>query len=291
MSKIVGVRFRPQGKIYDFDVGHFVLSLGDPIIVETEKGLAFGTVATPPKTAGERKDKPPLKKVYRLANDGDISQQQRNIEQEQIAHEYCLDCIKKLALVMNLVSVESLFDGSKLTFYYTADGRVDFRELVKMLVKRFRVRIEMRQIGVRNRAKMCGGIGRCGNELCCCTFINNFQPVSVRMAKEQGLSLNPSKISGLCGRLMCCLAFEYDSYCTLKSKFPKWGKIIETNSGKGKVIRQNILKQTVTVLLEDGKEADVGLSDILSVQKTPGNSRPKKKRGSNHKGKKNKSKK
>lgn len=269
MSKIVGVRFRPQGKIYDFDVGHFVLNPGNHIIVETEQGLAFGTVATAPKTAGERKNKPPLKKVYRLANDGDLAQHQRNMDREQVAHEYCLGCIKKLGLVMNLVSVESLFDGSKLTFYYTADGRVDFRELVKMLVKRFRVRIEMRQIGVRNRAKMCGGIGRCGNELCCCTFISNFQPVSVRMAKEQGLSLNPSKISGLCGRLMCCLSFEYDSYCKMKSKFPKWGKMVETEAGRGKVIRQNIVKQTVTVMLEEGQEVDVGLDGIHSGPQKP----------------------
>jgi len=267
MSKIVGVRFRPQGKIYDFDVGHFVLSPGNTVIVETEQGLAFGAVKTASKPAGDRQNKPPLKKVYRLANEGDLEQHERNLGREKVALEYCLGCIKKLGLVMNLVSVESLFDGSKLTFYYTADGRVDFRELVKMLVKQFRVRIEMRQIGVRNRAKMCGGIGRCGNELCCCTFINNFQPVSVRMAKEQGLSLNPSKISGLCGRLMCCLGFEYDSYCKIKSKLPKWGKTIDTKEGRGKVIRHNIAKQTVTILLEKGQEVEVGLDDIAPPPK------------------------
>jgi cell fate regulator YaaT (PSP1 superfamily) len=265
MSKVVGVRFKPQGKIYDFDAGHFVLSLGHHVIVETEQGLAFGTVATVPKPTGERENKPPLKKVYRLANDGDLEQHRKNLEQEKLAHAYCLECMKELGLVMNLVSVESLFDGSKFTFYYTADGRVDFRELVKMLVKRFRVRIEMRQIGVRNRAKMCGGIGRCGGELCCCTFISDFQPVSVKMAKEQGLSLNPSKISGLCGRLMCCLAFEYETYCELKDRFPKWGKVVDTKVGRGKVVRHNILKETFTIQLEDGKEVEASLDDIVET--------------------------
>lgn len=279
MSKVVGVRFRPQGKIYDFDAGHFVLALGNHVIVETEQGLAFGTVAMAAKAAGDRENKPPLKKVYRLANEADLEQQQRNLEHEKLAYTYCIECIKQLKLVMNLVSVESLFDGSKLTFYYTADGRVDFRELVKMLVKRFRVRIEMRQIGVRNRAKMCGGIGRCGNELCCCAFINNFQPVSVRMAKEQGLSLNPSKISGLCGRLMCCLAFEYDCYCEMKNEFPKWGKTITSKAGRGKVVRQNILKRTVTIQLEDGKEVEVGLDDIPAGSETTEDSSPLEKEG------------
>jgi cell fate regulator YaaT (PSP1 superfamily) len=267
MSKIVGIRFKPQGKIYDFDVGHFVLSTGNNVIVETERGMALGTVATVPKPAGDRHKKPPLKKVYRLANKGDLEQHRRNTEREKVAHAYCLECIAKLDLEMNLVSVESLFDGTKLTFFYTADGRVDFRELVKMLVKKYRVRIEMRHIGVRNRAKMCGGIGRCGHELCCCTFINSFQPVSVRMAKEQGLSLNPSKISGLCGRLMCCLAFEHDTYCNVKSRFPKWGKVVQTKAGRGKVVRQNILQETVTIQLEQGQEVDVSLNDLVAEKK------------------------
>jgi len=263
MSKFVGIRFRPQGKVYDFDVGHFVLSPGSHVILETERGLALGTVVTVSKTVEKGRNRPPLKKVYRLANDGDLEQHRRNLEREKAGHAYCLECIKKLGLQMNLVSVESLFDGTKLTFFYTADGRVDFRELVKMLVKAYRVRIEMRQIGVRNRAKMCGGIGRCGQELCCCTFISNFQPVSVRMAKEQGLSLNPSKISGLCGRLMCCLAFEHGTYCDLKGKFPSWGKVVQTKTGQGRVIRQNILKESVTIQVEDGKELDVSLKEII----------------------------
>lgn len=262
MGKIVGVRLRPQGKIYDFDSGHFVLSCGDNVIVETVQGLALGSVVRPPTPPGEHEPKHPLKKVHRLANDKDTERHRKNLEKEKSAHASCLECIEKLGLKMNLVSVESMFEGTKLTFYYTADGRVDFRELVKMLVKAHRMRIEMRQIGVRNRAKMCGGIGRCGHELCCCTFMNEFQPVSVRMAKEQCLSLNPSKISGLCGRLMCCLAFEHETYCGLKSKFPACGKVIRCKMGSGKVIRQNILKESVTVLFDDQREVDVGLHEI-----------------------------
>jgi cell fate regulator YaaT (PSP1 superfamily) len=263
MGKIVGIRFRPKGKVYDFDVGHFVVTPGSHVILETEQGRALGTVVTAPRPAAEREAKFALKKVYRLANDEDLDQHRKNLEREEAAYAYCLECTKKLGLLMNLVSVESLFDGTKLTFFYTADGRVDFRELVKMLVKAYRVRIEMRQIGVRNRAKMSGGIGRCGQELCCCTFLNNFQPVSVRMAKEQGLSLNPSKISGLCGRLMCCLAFEHETYCDLKDKFPNWGKVVETRMGRGRVVRQNILRESVTLQLEEGRELDVSLDEII----------------------------
>ncbi|KPK21287.1 MAG: stage 0 sporulation protein [Nitrospira bacterium SG8_3] len=262
MAKIVGIRFSPQGKVYDFDVGHFVLSPGSRVIVETQQGLGLGTVVTPPRPAGDRQSKSPLKKVYRLANDEDVKQHRRNLELAEAAQAYCLKCIKQLGLGMNLVSVENLLDGTKLVFYYTADGRVDFRELVKMLVKQYRVRVEMRQIGVRNRAKMCGGIGRCGHELCCCRFINDFHPVSVRMAKEQGLSLNPTKISGLCGRLMCCLGFEHGIYCDLKAKFPAFGKEVETKRGRGRVIRQNVLKESITVQLEEGGEVDVSLHEL-----------------------------
>lgn len=263
MGKIVGIKFRPLGKIYDFDTGHFVLAIGSHVIVETEQGLALGTVAKAPRPAGEHEPKIPLKKVYRLANDEDVEQHRKNLELEKSAQAYCLECIKQLGLEMNLVSVENLFDGTKLTFYYTADGRVDFRELVKMLVKSYSARIEMRQIGVRNRAKMCGGVGRCGQELCCGTFISDFQPVSVRMAKEQSLSLNPSKLSGLCGRLMCCLAFEYETYCELKREFPDCGKTVQTKVGCGKVVRQNVLKGSITIQLDEGHELDVGLHEIM----------------------------
>ena len=263
MGKTVGIRFRQQGKVYDFDVGHFVLTSDSKVIVETEQGLALGTVVTLPRPYEKSKAKGPLKKVYRLANDDDIRQHRENLELEKTAHAYCLECVKKLGLEMNLISVEALFDRTKLTFYYTADGRVDFRELVKMLVKAYRVRIEMRQIGVRNRAKMCGAVGRCGRELCCASFINDFQPVSVKMAKEQGLSLNPSKISGLCGRLMCCLAFEYRTYCQFKGRFPELGRVVETKRGRGKIVRQNILKDSITIEAEGGEELDVSPDEII----------------------------
>jgi cell fate regulator YaaT (PSP1 superfamily) len=268
MGKIVGIRLRPQGKVYDFDAGHFVLSPGDRVIVETVQGLAFGTVIKPPMPVGEHEPKAALKKVYRLANEKDVEQYRKSLGREESAFAYCLECINKLRLKMNLVSVESLFEGTKLTFYYTADGRVDFRELVKMLVKAYKVRIEMRQIGVRNRAKMAGGMGRCGQELCCSGFMNEFQPVSVRMAKDQGLSLNPSKISGLCGRLMCCLAFEHGTYCHLKGKFPDCGKVVRSKAGCGKVVRQNVLKESVTIQLDDQRELDVGLDEIKQEQDT-----------------------
>jgi cell fate regulator YaaT (PSP1 superfamily) len=263
MGKIVGVSIRPGDKICNFDAGLFVLSCGSHVIVEAEHGLELGTVVTPPRPAGEEESEIRLRKVYRLANDEDIAQYRKNVELEKSAHTYCLKCINELGLEMNLVSVRSLFEGTKLTFYFTADARVDFRELVKMLVKAYRVRIELRQIGVRNRAKMCGGIGRCGHVLCCSAFMNDFEPVSIRMAKEQGMLLNPTKISGLCGRLMCCLAFEYDTYCHLKSEFPDSGKYVRTKMGCGRVVRRNVLKELITIKTDEGHELDVGLDEII----------------------------
>lgn len=263
MGKIVGVCARPGDRIRNFDAGLFVLKLGANVIIETEQGLEMGAVVVPPRPATEDESKLSMQKIYRLANEEDLAQHRKNVEAETSARRSCLQCIRELGLEMRLVSVRSEFDGSKLTFYFTADGRVDFRELVKMLVKAYRVRIELRQIGVRNRAKMCGGLGRCGNALCCAAFMSDFDPVSIRMAKEQGMLLNPSKISGLCGRLMCCLAFEYDTYCSLKSEYPQSGKRVKCGSGCGKVVRQNVMKQTVTIKTEEGRELDVPLSDIL----------------------------
>jgi len=210
MKKVVGIRFKPAGKVYDFDSGAFVLHRGNYVVVETEQGLGLGTVVTPPvpyeESEASRSDKP-LKKVFRLASQADFDQKEKNLETEKDAHTYCLSCIRDLGLKMNLFSVESAFDASKLTFFFTSDGRVDFRQLVKMLVKKFGVRVEMRQVGIRNQAKMCGGIGRCGREICCSAFIEKFGPVSIRMAKDQGLSLNPTKISGQCGRLAYVLPY------------------------------------------------------------------------------------
>jgi cell fate regulator YaaT (PSP1 superfamily) len=263
MGKIVGIRFKPGGKIYDFDCGAFVLFPGDAVIVETEKGLGFGNVAVAPEPMEGPPPKKPLKKVFRKATAKDISRLSKNQKLEKKAHAYCLSCINKLGLRMNLFSVESTFDASRLTFFFTADGRVDFRQLVKMLVKQFRVRIEMRQVGIRNQAKMCGGIGRCGRAFCCTSFMEKFEPVSIRMAKAQGLSLNPTKISGQCGRLMCCLTFENKVYQELKSKFPAMGKMVKTRKVSGKVIRFNYLQQRVVLRLADNQEVEIDPKEII----------------------------
>ncbi len=262
MEKVVGVRFKPAGKIYDFSCGPFVLNLEDNVIVETEHGLGFAVVATPPMPVEERQSRSPLKKVFRMASAEDLRQREINAEFEAAAFDFCMECIRSIDLKMNLFSVESTFDAGKLTFFFTAEGRVDFRQLVKMLVKQYRIRIEMRQVGIRNQAKMCGGLGRCGREICCSSFIEKFDPVSIRMAKEQGLSLNPTKISGLCGRLMCCLTFENDTYCKLKENVPKIGKNVMTENGRGKVIRHNVIQGRLTVRLEDGSEFETRTDKI-----------------------------
>lgn len=270
MKKIVGIRFKPAGKVYHFDAGAFVLKKDDHVIVETERGLGFGNVAVPPAAldeSGETTSGKPLKKVFRMAGEKDFRQLEYNRQIEQKAHAYCLKCIIKLDLKMNLFAVESAFDGSKLTFYFTSDGRIDFRQLVKMLVKKLGVRIEMRQVGIRNQAKMCGGIGRCGRAICCTTFMEKFGPVSIRMAKEQGLSLNPTKISGQCGRLMCCLTFENETYQTLKKRFPKMGKTVQTQQGKGKVVRHNIMSNRIAVRIKGGSEVEIAPEDVIRKQR------------------------
>ncbi|MGD9124348.1 MAG: stage 0 sporulation family protein [Desulfarculaceae bacterium] len=283
MGKVVGVRFQRGGKIYDFDAGHFVLSLGDRVIVETEHGQAMGEVAREPREmeleemepAGENGESesespPPLKKVYRLATDADLTQLMSNVDLEKEAFTYCLERITARNMEMKLVKVESMFDRSKVIFYFTADGRLDFRELVRDLVSRFRTRIEMRQIGVRHEAKLLGGLGSCGRELCCATFLRDFEPVSVKMAKEQNLSLNPTKISGLCGRLMCCLTYEFQAYHDLKRGLPKLGKRCTLGEAvDGKVIRQNVLKRQITVLMPDGGEI-TGTPEELAAQQPEG---------------------
>ncbi|KPJ76395.1 MAG: stage 0 sporulation protein [Deltaproteobacteria bacterium SG8_13] len=262
MKKIVGIRFKPAGKVYDFDCGAFVLNQGDAVIVQTEQGLSYGTVAIPPVIIDEEKTDKKLKKVYRLASAQDREKLDRIAEDQKRAHWFCVECINNLDLQMNLFEVEKSFDESKYTFFFTAEGRVDFRQLVKMLVKEFGVRIEMRQVGIRNQAKMCGGIGRCGREICCSSFLEKFGPVSIRMAKEQNLSLNPTKISGQCGRLMCCLTYEYDVYRKLKGEYPKVNSWVATPSGRGKIIRHNVMTRQVTVRLEDGNEVELQLQDI-----------------------------
>jgi cell fate regulator YaaT (PSP1 superfamily) len=263
MNKIVGIKFKTGGKIYHFDPGVFVLAVGDAVIVETEKGLGFGTVAVAPEPPDEKPPNKALKKVFRKATRQDFLRRRKNKQLEKEAHEQCLHYINKLKLKMNLFSVEATFDTSRLTFFFTAEGRVDFRQLVKKLVHRFRVRIEMRQVGIRNQAKMCGGIGRCGREFCCSTFMDKFDPVSIRMAKDQGLSLNPTKISGQCGRLMCCLTFENQVYKEIRSRFPKMGKTVNTKDHTGKVIRFNFLQNKVALRLEDRQEIEINVDDII----------------------------
>ena len=262
MKKIVGIRFKDTGKVYDFESGAFVLRRGDQVIVETEQGLGYGTVAVPPAPCENLPENRPLKRVYRVATEKDFQQRQQNIKTEQEAFNYCRKCIDELDLQMNLFSAESNFDASKITFFFTAEGRVDFRQLVKKLVKYLNVRVEMRQVGIRNQAKICGGIGRCGRRICCSSFMEKFEPVSIRMAKDQSLSLNPTKISGLCGRLMCCLTFENDTYQELKESFPKIGKTVTTKDGKGKVLRHNVLKKLVVIRMEDGTEIELPAEDV-----------------------------
>jgi len=267
MKKIVGIRFKSAGKIYNFDSGAFVLKPGDRVIVETEKGLGFGTVAIPPAPENKIPRGKALKKVFRIASEEDHRRRVKNIDLETRAYKFCQGCIKKYRLRMNLFLVESTFDASRLTFFFTADGRVDFRELVKKLVKEFRARIEMRQVGIRNQAKMCGGIGRCGREICCSAFIEKFDPVSIKMAKQQGLSLNPTKISGQCGRLMCCLTYENKTYGKLKEGFPKVGKSIQVRGEKGRVIRHNVLGRRISVRLGNGSEVELDLNEIKALCK------------------------
>lgn len=262
MPKVVGVRFKSAGKVYDFNAGAFVLKTGDPVIVETEQGLGFGYVAVGPENRETEEFARELKKVFRPATEKDFEQLQQNGELEKQSHAFCMECIQELGLRMNLFSVESTFDSGKLTFFFTADGRVDFRELVKMLVKEYRIRIEMRQVGIRNQAKMCGGLGRCGRVLCCSSFLEKFEPVSIRMAKEQGLSLNPTKISGQCGRLMCCLTYENETYMALRAAFPEIGKMVETPKGRARVIRQHVIGGRVTAAAEDGNEYEFDLENI-----------------------------
>ncbi|PIE60852.1 MAG: stage 0 sporulation protein [Desulfobacterales bacterium] len=260
MTKVAGVKFKTAGKIYDFKSGAFVLNLKDPVIVETDQGLGFGAIAKLPeeKDQGDKE----LKSIVRLATKEDFITQKKIKKLEKKAHAFCTKCINDLGLIMNLFSVESTFDRNKLTFFYTADGRVDFRELIKLLVKEYSIRIEMRQVGIRNLSKHYGGVGKCGRELCCSLFMHAFEPVSIKMAKEQGLSLNPTKISGVCGRLMCCLTFENKTYRHYKRKMPKLGKTITVEGEKGKVVRQNVLKSSITLRMEDRTEKEIPISQI-----------------------------
>lgn len=263
MNKIVGIQLRNHGKIYDFNSGHFVLKKGDKVLVITAEGPAIGCVCTEPQNRPDNVQKRSLKKIYRLATKEEIEKYEKSCSLEDEVYNYCYKKIEEKTLPMCLVFVKTHIDSSKIVVYFTADGRVDFRELVKDLVGKFRTRIEMRQIGIRHQAKIAGGLGSCGRSLCCTTFLNQFDPVTIKMAKEQNISLNPAKISGMCGRLMCCLTFEHEYYKKIKKTLPGIGKKVKTRLGKGKVIRQNILKESLTVTLESGDEIEVSAKDLI----------------------------
>ncbi|MGV2942322.1 stage 0 sporulation family protein [Mesobacillus sp. LC4] len=247
MYDVVGVRFKKAGKIYYFDPGDLSIQKDEFVIVETVRGVEYGRVVTPRKQVGEKDVVLPLKKVVRIADQKDRLIVEENKTAAKEAYDVCSEKVNEHQLDMKLVDVEYTFDRNKVIFYFTADGRVDFRELVKDLASIFRTRIELRQIGVRDEAKMLGGIGPCGRMLCCSTFLGDFDPVSIKMAKDQNLSLNPTKISGLCGRLMCCLKYENDEYETAKEQLPDLGETIVTPEGPGKVVGLNILERVMQV--------------------------------------------
>ena len=272
MQTIVGVRFKKAGKIYYFGIGPLEIAKGDDVIVETARGVEFGHVVLGPRQVEDSEVTLPLKAVQRKATDEDRERVRSNHEQEKEAMRICEEKIAARNLPMKLVDVEYTFDINKIVFYFTADGRVDFRELVKDLAAVFRTRIELRQIGVRDEAKMLGGIGCCGRPLCCATFLGEFAPVSIRMAKEQNLSLNPTKISGICGRLMCCLKYESECYCSnchaqKKVLPPTQGSRVVSIEGEGKVISLNQQRRTATLLLDDGTTTVASWEDV--VEKEP----------------------
>lgn len=260
MVVVVGVRFKKAGKIYYFDPEDNEYGYGQNVIVETARGMEFGTVVIPNREVSEEDVILPLKPVTRMATEEDLEINRQNKEKEKEAFEVCVEKIKKHKLEMRLIATELTFDNNKLIFYFTADGRIDFRELVKDLASVFRTRIELRQIGVRDEAKYVNGIGICGRPLCCATFLGDFHPVSIKMAKDQGLSLNPTKISGVCGRLMCCLKYEQNVYEDLLKKLPKEGDIIDTPEGQGEVLSVNVLKQVIKAAIRKPLRNDIGIS-------------------------------
>lgn len=258
MIKVIGVRFRTAGKIYFFDPLEFEVKRGDHVIVETARGVEYGTVVCDPKEVEEDQVIQPLKPVLRVATPKDDEQEQNNKVKEKEAFKICLEKIRKHELDMKLIDAEYTFDNNKVLFYFTADGRIDFRELVKDLAAVFKTRIELRQIGVRDETKILGGIGGCGRPLCCHTHLSEFVPVSIKMAKEQNLSLNPTKISGVCGRLMCCLKHEEETYEELNRNLPNVGDFVNCCDGvKGEVHSVNVLRQLVKVIVEVNDEKEI----------------------------------
>jgi len=258
---LIAVRFRPKWPPSHYNAGNVPVMDAEWVVVPTEHGIEVGRVLGRPVVIKmPAKAVPP--KVERLASTHEIELYYRNLDREKVARDVCAEHVRILGLSMKIVRVESFFDGSKIVFYYSAEGRVDFRELVKDLVKTLRTRVEMRQIGIRHETKMIGGVGICGREFCCASFLQDFDPVSIKMAKAQNLPLNPSKISGICGRLLCCLTYEYGTYLELAKGMPLLGKLCDTPAGQGKVIRRDILRQTVTVVLPDNTQIEFKISEL-----------------------------
>ncbi|MDF2883812.1 MAG: putative peptidase [Clostridiaceae bacterium] len=269
MITVIGVRFKSAGKIYYFDPVNLDINKNDFVIVETARGIEFGECVIAPKNINEDQIVAPLKTVIRRATEEDIKRHNENKAKEKEAFDVCLEKISQHGLKMKLIDVEYTFDNNKVIFYFTADGRVDFRELVKDLAAIFRTRIELRQIGVRDEAKMIGGLGPCGRTMCCSTFLGDFAPVSIKMAKEQNLSLNPTKISGICGRLMCCLNYEQDTYEEIRKRLPKVESVVDSPYGRGEVIANNVVKESVRIKIRnnDGDDIieDVSINDITLI--------------------------
>ncbi|MCY6960225.1 PSP1 domain-containing protein [Clostridium brassicae] len=269
MVTVVGIRFKKSGKIYYFNPNELDIKAGDSVIVETVRGIEFGNCVIGPKQISEEEVVTPLKNVIRKATEEDIEKNVNNREKQAEAFKICLEKIQKHDLPMKLIDVEYTFDNNKIIFYFTADGRVDFRELVKDLAAIFRTRIELRQIGVRDEAKMIGGLGPCGRPMCCSSFLGDFAPVSIKMAKEQNLSLNPTKISGICGRLMCCLNYEQNTYEDIRKRLPMVESIVETPYGRGEVVDNSVVKESVKVKLktEEGEDIikEIAIKDITLI--------------------------
>ena len=265
MTVVTGVKFRNAGKVYYFDPGdHRELKIGDGVIVETARGLEFGTICMEPAEVDNKEVVKPLKSIIRVATEADYVRKEENDNKKEEAMRLCQEKVDLHGLEMKLIDVEYTFDNNKVIFYFTADGRVDFRELVKDLAGVFRMRIELRQVGVRDEAKILGGCGPGGKGLCCATWMSEFQPVSIKMAKTQNLSLNPTKISGICGRLMCCLKYENDTYIDLRKGMPEIGEVVETESGKAKVIDNNLLCGKIRVRLFTGEIEEDGTDKMTS---------------------------
>ena len=282
MIKVIGIRFRSGGKVYYFDPCGLELIPGMEVIVETARGVEIGSVAAPPCEVEEERLTQPLKNVVRIATKEDLEREEENRKKEKEALLICREKVEKHGLDMKLIGCEYAFDKSKILFYFTAEGRIDFRDLVKDLASVFRTRIELRQIGVRDETKLLGGMGICGRPLCCTTYLSNFSPVSIKMAKEQGLSLNPTKISGVCGRLMCCLNNEEETYEYLNSKLPAKGDIVKTPEGEeAKVASLNVLRQKIKVLVDVGEDE----KEIREYDASDLTFKPRKKKGHGDKSK------